>query len=60
MTIALLTAFWLVMAGISAALNLPKAKTRGEGLAVFGLSLTIPFILIIMHRIEKSIDKHSK
>jgi len=60
MTIALLTAFWLVLAGISATLNLPKAKTRGEGLAIFGLSLAIPPILIIMHKIEKVIDKHSK
>lgn len=60
MTIALLTAFWLVLAGISATLNLPKAKTRGEGLAIFGLSLTIPFILIAMYKVEKAIDKHSK
>lgn len=60
MTIALLTGVWLVLAGIAAILNLPKAKTRGDGLAIFAMSLAIPPILIIMYKIEKAIDKHSK
>jgi hypothetical protein len=60
MTITLFTSVWFILAGIAALQNLPKARTRIEGVSIFVMSFLIPPIMIALHRLEQVIDKHKK
>ena len=60
MTIALFTGVWFILAGIAALQNLPKARTRIEGVTIIVMSFLIPPIMIGLHKLEQIIDKHKK